>query len=239
MSLDFIAHFTFPAKILPANRRNKQQPCNNQQPPTTPGSTRNPQQPTTLNLNLPGHSSLAKQQATAIESQTNNPTKPLCPSSQQPQRIQLNKSSRIQAPSPKLWKATRVVQLVRARDFLASRTDLRVFNNRSTRFKMASLFLTTLGTVLILHSTYSCLQYRSLAIAADLPDTSSPPLDVVVEVFLGFAFCLIGQLMCGAFHEVRKSGTSVGRGEIVAPAYRTRDFDLFATRARMLAGVRM
>lgn len=45
--------------------------------------------------------------------------------------------------------------------------------------------------------------------------------------------------MCGSFHEVRKSGQSFGsgvkRGEIVAPAYRTRDFDLFATRARALA----
>jgi hypothetical protein len=48
MSLDFIAHFTFPAKILPANRRNKQQPTtsNNQQPPAQP-ATRNNQQPST------------------------------------------------------------------------------------------------------------------------------------------------------------------------------------------------
>jgi hypothetical protein len=42
--------------------------------------------------------------------------------------------------------------------------------------------------------------------------------------------------MCGAFHEVRRSGKSLGsRGEIVAPAYRTRDFDLFCTRARVLS----
>eukprot|EP00956_Cyclotella_meneghiniana_P008119 scaffold10804_cov53-Cyclotella_meneghiniana.AAC.1 len=80
---------------------------------------------------------------------------------------------------------------------------------------MASLFLTALGTVLILHSTYSCLQYRSLAIAADLPDTSSPPMDVVIEVLTGFLLCLAGQLMCGTFHEVRRSGKALGkRGEI-------------------------
>ncbi|KAL7482977.1 hypothetical protein ACHAW6_008623 [Cyclotella cf. meneghiniana] len=103
----------------------------------------------------------------------------------------------------------------------------------------AESILTTIGTVLILHSTYSCLQYRSLAMAADLPDTTSPPIDVVIEVLLGFFLCLTGQLMCGSFQEVRKSGQSFGsgvkRGEIVAPAYRTRDFDLFATRARAFA----
>ncbi|KAL3761382.1 hypothetical protein ACHAW5_004995 [Stephanodiscus triporus] len=106
--------------------------------------------------------------------------------------------------------------------------------------------LTTIGALLILHSTYSCLHYRSLAIAADLPDTSSPPADVVVEVFMGFALCLAGQLMCGPFHMVRVSGGPLlgairkNRGgrlrrEIIAPAYRTRDFDLFNTRVKALS----
>jgi hypothetical protein len=116
--------------------------------------------------------------------------------------------------------------------------------------KMTSLTgnftLTTIGTLLILHSTYSCLHYRSLAIAADRPDTSSPPADVVVEVFLGFALCLAGQLMCGPFHRVRMSaGKLLGgiqkkrggslRSEIIAPAYRTRDYDLFTTRVKALS----
>jgi hypothetical protein len=123
--------------------------------------------------------------------------------------------------------------------------------------KMTSLSgnstLTTIGAMLILHSTYSCLHYRSLAIAADLPDTSSPPLDVVVEVLLGFALCLAGQLMCGPFHRVRvyggallggiervkngggESGGSRSRREIIAPAYKTRDYDLFNTRVRALS----
>ena len=130
--------------------------------------------------------------------------------------------------------------------------------------------LTTLGTLLILHATYSCLHYRSLAIAADLPDTSTPPLDVVMEVYAGFGLCLVGQLMCGPFHRVRivvvnnnnnkggkggdssssrflgeipTTGGSTSGGscqrkvEIVAPAYRTRDFDLFNTRGRALSMV--
>ncbi|KAL7460759.1 hypothetical protein ACHAXS_001201 [Conticribra weissflogii] len=101
--------------------------------------------------------------------------------------------------------------------------------------------ITATGVLLILHSTYSCLHYRSLAMAADLPDTSSPPLDVVIEVFLGFFFCLVGQLMCGPFHEVRMSGgPSVKRNrvEIVAPAFRSRDFDLFTTRGKALSVAR-
>ena len=101
--------------------------------------------------------------------------------------------------------------------------------------------LTTIGTLLILHSTYSCLHYRSLAMAADLPlsITSSPPLDVVVEVLVGFGMCLVGQLMmCGPFHEVRIASSKNDGGkrrEIVPPAYRSRDFDLFTTRAKLLS----
>ena len=116
--------------------------------------------------------------------------------------------------------------------------------------------LTTIGALLILHSTYSCLHYRSLAIAANLlPDiTSTPPLDVILEVFLGFTLCLIGQLTCyGPFHQVRHKsagGTALlaqdveilrsGNGrwvmdEIIAPEYRTRDYDYFNTRVRALS----
>ena len=111
--------------------------------------------------------------------------------------------------------------------------------------------LTTIGVILILHSTYSCLQYRSLALAADIPDTSSPPIDVTIEVLLGFIICLVGQLSCGQFHQVRRGVASGSmllgkiepqnsvsnqlKGEIIAPAYRTRDFDLFTTRMKTLS----
>lgn len=109
--------------------------------------------------------------------------------------------------------------------------------------------LTTVGCLLILHSAYSCLHYRSLALVADLNDTSSPPVDVIIEVILGFGTCLVGQLMCGPFHRVRVTGGPLLgglpktkgsgdcqyryhiHGEIVAPVYRTRDFDLFSPSA--------
>lgn len=42
--------------------------------------------------------------------------------------------------------------------------------------------------------------------------------------------------MCGTFHEVKLSSSEGRRRvEIVAPAYRTRDFDMFNTKARALA----
>ena len=114
--------------------------------------------------------------------------------------------------------------------------------------------LTTIGVILLLHSTYSCLQYRALALVADIPDTSSPPIDVIIEVLLGFIICLVGQLSCGQFHQVRRgvasgsmllgkieSQNSVSnqlKGEIIAPAYRTRDFDLVTTRMKSLSIVK-
>mmetsp|Transcript_18886 Transcript_18886/g.42056 ORF Transcript_18886/g.42056 Transcript_18886/m.42056 type:complete len:114 (+) Transcript_18886:90-431(+) len=97
------------------------------------------------------------------------------------------------------------------------------------------------GVGVLLHSTYSCLHYRSLALAADIQDASSPPADVVIEAILGFVLCLVGQLkMCGPFHQVRITGKTPGREqekrrEIIAPAYRTRDFDRFTTRVRAMA----
>ena len=103
-------------------------------------------------------------------------------------------------------------------------------------FSSKSSIVTTIGVTLILHSAYSCLHYRSLAKVADIPDTSSPPVDVVIEVILAFGLCLLGQLMCGTFHQVKVSSKDGKRKvEIVAPAYRTRDFDLFTTKTRALA----
>lgn len=58
----------------------------------------------------------------------------------------------------------------------------------------------------------------------------------------------MGQLLCGDFHQVRvvksvsilegiqqKSSSDRHKGEIIAPAYRTRDFDLFTTRMKALS----
>mmetsp|Transcript_33836 Transcript_33836/g.69078 ORF Transcript_33836/g.69078 Transcript_33836/m.69078 type:complete len:114 (-) Transcript_33836:397-738(-) len=105
---------------------------------------------------------------------------------------------------------------------------------------MASMSLQSafsiLGALLVMHSAYSCLHYRTLLISAgDVPpghSTTKPPPDVVVEVLVGFALCIIGQLACGPFLEVR---ASAGNGRASAPPYRSRDFDIYNNRSRATA----
>ncbi len=101
-------------------------------------------------------------------------------------------------------------------------------------------FLTPLGIIVLLHSAYSCLHYRSIISSSALEDflvekgysESSPPQDVVIEVILGFLFCLFGQVSAsGNFLPV----VGTGRIELRAPAHVSRDFDLFCTRARIVA----
>uniref|UniRef100_A0A7R9W276 Membrane magnesium transporter n=1 Tax=Pseudictyota dubia TaxID=2749911 RepID=A0A7R9W276_9STRA len=105
-------------------------------------------------------------------------------------------------------------------------------------FSLQSI-LSTVGALLVMHSTYSCLHYRSILLSAgDVPpgfSTTKPPSDVVIEVLVGFALCLIGQLACGPFLEVRAS--TRGR-EVAAPPYRTRDFDIYNNRGKALAKAR-
>ena len=63
-------------------------------------------------------------------------------------------------------------------------------------------------------------------------DPSKPPSDVVVECMVGFALCLIGQILgAGEFLPVMGEG----RREIKAPIHVGRDFDLFSTRAGIMA----
>jgi hypothetical protein len=87
-----------------------------------------------------------------------------------------------------------------------------------------STMTTCAGSVFILHSAYSCLHFRSLMQGATL----GPPPDVVIEVLLGFALCLIGaSLYVGPLLPTRSSNSSSKDFELVAPPYRSRDFVLF------------
>ena len=65
--------------------------------------------------------------------------------------------------------------------------------------------------------------------------TSTPPLDVVLEVLLGFSLCALGQLASGPFLEVR---AKISGGGIAAPMYRSRDFDIYNNRGRAIAKAR-
>lgn len=92
--------------------------------------------------------------------------------------------------------------------------------------------MTSLGAILVFHSAYVCLQYRSLLLELDLSETHKlPPIDVYMELGVGFLLCLVGQLLfVGNCIEV----TGFGRS-LKAPAYRTRDFDIYINRAAVLA----
>ena len=98
-------------------------------------------------------------------------------------------------------------------------------------------FFTVAGVILILHSAYSCLQYRSILSAAvvDLPasyDPAKPPLDVVIECLIGFVSCLLGKILETGPYQAVISGTGDKRRS--APLYETRDFDLYHTRAKIV-----
>ena len=102
-----------------------------------------------------------------------------------------------------------------------------------------STLLSSLGALLVLHSAYSALHYRAILLSvADVPDHLSPdqpPADVVLEVLLGFSLCLVGQLAGNTFVGVRATTAGGKRVSQTAPAYRTRDFDIFVTRAAGIA----
>ena len=106
---------------------------------------------------------------------------------------------------------------------------------------MASL-LTALGSLLMAHAAYSTLHYRS--ILQDLGDVQEPipPLDVYVEVILSFLLLLIGQMVgAGKLQPVEllaKDGSAgSSRVPLVAPAYRTRKFDIYEHRGKLLKGL--
>ena len=108
----------------------------------------------------------------------------------------------------------------------------------------ASSLLSGLGVALVFHSAFSALQYRSILLSAvDIPDhlnPDRPPLDATVEVIAAFGLCLLGQLLSESFQGVRattsssKGGGRKSMSATSAPAYKTRDFDLYqSTRKRI------
>jgi len=97
-----------------------------------------------------------------------------------------------------------------------------------------------LGLVLLLHAAYSHLHYRSLVSAATVAGFDIPseiPMDVVIEVFLAFCLCLMGQVLgSGPFLPVRVVGHSkASTRELSAPLYRTRGFDIYCHRGKAVA----
>eukprot|EP00541_Cyclophora_tenuis_P002154 CAMPEP_0116560554 /NCGR_PEP_ID=MMETSP0397-20121206/11063_1 /TAXON_ID=216820 /ORGANISM="Cyclophora tenuis, Strain ECT3854" /LENGTH=105 /DNA_ID=CAMNT_0004086541 /DNA_START=1 /DNA_END=318 /DNA_ORIENTATION=- len=91
--------------------------------------------------------------------------------------------------------------------------------------------MTSIGVLLVLHSAFSCQQYRGLVSSMPSELVSIPPTDVVVEVGLGFLLCLVGQLVgVGSVRPI----VGPKHKPIVAPPYQTRDFDKYNHRLQAL-----
>ena len=94
---------------------------------------------------------------------------------------------------------------------------------------MSSL-LTALGFTLVVHAAYSALHYRSLLQDLDLEEAMSiPPSDVYVEIGAAFFLLLAAELLKSASFQ-RVEITHGKRRSLVAPGYKTRDFDIYKSR---------
>jgi hypothetical protein len=93
-----------------------------------------------------------------------------------------------------------------------------------------SLLLNGIGVVLLLHAAYSCLHFRNLVADLELSDLQIPPLDVVLECASGFLLLLMSQIFVSTTQLIPIRVTLQTKS-LVAPAYRTRDFDIYSNRA--------
>mmetsp|Transcript_17991 Transcript_17991/g.49917 ORF Transcript_17991/g.49917 Transcript_17991/m.49917 type:complete len:109 (-) Transcript_17991:739-1065(-) len=101
--------------------------------------------------------------------------------------------------------------------------------------------MTALAAAMMMHAAYSCLHYRAILEDLDLLEDGSgysiPPKDVYVEVALAFGILLFAEMSkMGSFQSVEvnvKEGQPKHR-RLEAPSFRTRKFDVYNHRAKML-----
>ena len=115
---------------------------------------------------------------------------------------------------------------------------------------------TGMGALLILHAAYSCMHYRSILMDLDLLDATTstgsttsasndatmmiPPLDVYIELGVAFGLLLLGSLLAmGPLQSVEVVATTASskhesRKSLAAPAHKTRDFDIYSNRSKIL-----
>ena len=116
------------------------------------------------------------------------------------------------------------------------------FKERSTIHMPSSIFL-TIGGLLLCHAAYSCLHYRELL--RDLQDAGYegsndsatavmiPPMDVWAEVAAAFFIILVAELnRSGSSLRPARGAAKKKMTPLAAPIYRTREFDIYTTRAK-------
>ena len=91
--------------------------------------------------------------------------------------------------------------------------------------------LNILGAILLAHAAYSTLHFRSIVqdLGGDglLLQQSIPPMDVYIELGMSLFLLLCGQLIEMGPLQSAEVFSQHGRTPLVAPAYRTRNFDLY------------
>mmetsp|Transcript_5046 Transcript_5046/g.5839 ORF Transcript_5046/g.5839 Transcript_5046/m.5839 type:complete len:134 (+) Transcript_5046:57-458(+) len=128
-----------------------------------------------------------------------------------------------------------------------------------------AMILKGTGAVLMLHAAYSCMHYRSMLQDLDLLSSSDtttttnddtttttsvndssttkmmiPPVDVYIEVVLAFSLILAGVLLAtGALQSVELFNSNSKHKSLAAPAYRTRDFDIYTNRSKAMSRRKM
>jgi hypothetical protein len=104
---------------------------------------------------------------------------------------------------------------------------------------MSSKFLSIAGAVLLIHAAYSCMTYRELVQelqesgAVNVPDPETPPFDVLLEVTIGFLALLMGEFVREG-SMLRPIQSYQNMRPLAAPVYKTREFDIYTTRAKGL-----
>jgi len=113
---------------------------------------------------------------------------------------------------------------------------------------MLSKSMFTIGSMLLLHASYSCSHWRELVQEVEessndvelISNLPALPLDVWIEVGLGFCLILVSELSRGgsALRPIMGGGSNKKGGKgpepLMAPIYLTRDFDIYSTRAKVL-----
>ena len=108
----------------------------------------------------------------------------------------------------------------------------------------SSIFL-TIGGLLLCHAAYSCLHYRELLRdlqdagyeGSNSSDTTAaiimiPPLDVWAEIAVAFVIILLAELNRSGSSLRPARGAKKKMTPLAAPIYRTREFDIYTTRAK-------
>lgn len=128
---------------------------------------------------------------------------------------------------------------------------------------MSSQVILSVGALVLCHAAYSCLHYRELLrdlqdagfeAASAAPDEGAaaaaangatmvmiPPADVWVEAAAGFLIILASELTRtgSSLRPVSSSRQGAAAGQtkmtpLAAPPYRTRNFDIYTTRAKAM-----